>query len=110
MFLTGVAADSASDAWAVGLVMGQPQAQPVIMYWTGKAWRRVRPPAKVLNSIDPDVSFFTAIGAASARDVWVVTGSERYLRLNNGHWTTGLLPRGHFRLHLDGPGRPGLRS
>jgi len=67
--LTGVAATSASNAWAVGFYdngVGTPY-RTLIVHWNGTAWKRVPSPnpsrfADVLNGV----------AATSARNAWAV--------------------------------------
>jgi hypothetical protein len=64
-FLTGVAATSARNAWAVGYYLtGFGPRRPVILHWNGAAWRRVKRP-KYLDAI-------TGVAATSARNAWAV--------------------------------------
>jgi hypothetical protein len=97
--LTGVAAISADDVWAVGVTLwpvnsnlDQPAAQPLIEHWNGTAWSLSRPadpvsppPAWAMASN----TFFGPPGAAavgsaallgiaatSSTDVWTVGGYE----------------------------------
>jgi len=91
--ITGVAADSGGDAWAIGVTAGHVhQNHAVIVHWTGKAWRRVQLPDKLLKGIDQGSDFLASIGAASVRDVWIFSGKGQYLRLVGGRWTRGRLP------------------
>jgi hypothetical protein len=66
--LTGVAATSASNAWAVGTTAGQT----LIAHWNGTAWKQVPSP-------NPDIdSRLTGVAATSASNAWAVG------RYNNG--------------------------
>ena len=56
--LSGVAAISASDVWAVG--------GPLIEHWDGVAWKVVSNPGASSNG------FLNAIAAISSKDVWAV--------------------------------------
>ncbi len=52
-FLTGVSADSASDAWAVGSQNAEPNgvgAKPVLDHWNGSAWSQVTAPPTAGNT------------------------------------------------------------
>jgi len=60
--LTGVAATSARDVWAVG----HTSLQLLIVHWNGTAWRRVRSPQPRLGGN------LTATAAVSARNAWAV--------------------------------------
>jgi hypothetical protein len=65
--LTGVAASSASNAWAVGYAIRSSHASvTVIMHWAGKAWKPMPSPHPGKLSGDELLS----VSAASARDVW----------------------------------------
>jgi hypothetical protein len=94
--LTDVAAVSPSDAWATGLVgktSGSSLPQTLIKHWTGKAWRPVTLPAKIARKWAQQDAILPAIGAVSARNVWVFGGFEGgYLRLDGSHWSIGQLP------------------
>jgi hypothetical protein len=65
--LYGVAATSASDAWAVGYTDITGNSQSLIVHWNGTAWKRVPSP-------DPSPSSDVLYGAAatSASDAWAV--------------------------------------
>ncbi|MGA7732261.1 MAG: S-layer homology domain-containing protein [Chloroflexia bacterium] len=70
-WLTGVAAVSADDVWAVGYYQ---QTQPnfhlrtSIMHWDGTAWQTV-PSPQGFNSYD---NILTSVSAVSANDIWAV--------------------------------------
>jgi len=88
--LYGVAALSASDAWAVGMVLdGGPG--PVIEHWNGTAWTLT--PSGVTNGFALE-----AISAPSASDIWAagVTQSDRPLieHYNGSHWAGVSSPPG----------------
>jgi hypothetical protein len=95
-FFTDVAASSPANAWAVGISAkdkGTSAPEAVIRRWTGKAWRAVTLPGKVARAWARTGSIDSAVGAASARSVWVfgsLTGS--YLRLSGSRWSVGQLP------------------
>ena len=104
--LTGVAAISADDVWAVGVTLwpvnsnlDEPAAQPLIEHWNGTAWSLATP-------ADPEApppawsmaanSFFGPSGAAavgsaalmgvaatSSTDVWAVGGYETDMGLTS---------------------------
>jgi hypothetical protein len=63
--LTGVAATSATSAWAVGGLLG-PR---VILHWNGTAWRSVKIPQH-LNG------FISGVAATSATSAWAVGGGQ----------------------------------
>ncbi len=95
---TSVSASSPADAWATGLVAkakGDSLPQFVMRHWTGKTWRLVTLPAKVGRAWAKTDPFFSQVGVASARNLWVFGGlGGSYLRLNGNKWTTGRLPGG----------------
>jgi len=69
--LDGLAARSATDAWAVGSVSAWPKdtsAQPLILHWNGRRWARV-PAAPV-----PGYAYVVllSVAARSATDAWAV--------------------------------------
>ena len=79
--LDGVAALSASNAWAVGYA-GAPRSQrALIEHWNGTSWSRVPSP-----NVGP--SRLTGISAVSAADVWAVglTYSTKHARTLIEHW------------------------
>jgi hypothetical protein len=59
-FLTGVAAITPDDAWAVGY------NRPVAMHWNGTGWRRV------LIPLPGSDQFLNDVSATSSTDVWAV--------------------------------------
>jgi hypothetical protein len=61
--LSGVAASSARDVWAVGQA---PIGQALIVHWNGTAWHRV-PAAR-----HGRLGFLTNVAAISARNAWAV--------------------------------------
>jgi hypothetical protein len=73
--LTGIAAVSANDIWAVGIVdqesppPGKPQYQALIEHWDGQSWQLV-------SSSNPGAMGSTLIGvvAISKDNVWAVGG------------------------------------
>jgi hypothetical protein len=60
--LTGVAATSADDVWAVGLTSGPP----LVLHWNGSSWLQY--------PISPDL-YFLGVAAVSPRDAWAVGGT-----------------------------------
>jgi len=64
--LLRVAAVSASDAWAVGMVFSGRRFRPLIMHWNGTDWTRspISAPGKTQDLWD--------VAAASPRDAWAV--------------------------------------
>lgn len=87
--LLSVAAVSASDAWAVGMVTSGRRILPLIMHWNGRDWTR--------SPINGSGRFeeLQGVAAASARDAWAVGdtpdgvgGSKPYiLHWNGSTWT-----------------------
>src|SRR5215472_17420614 len=93
--LLGVAAVSASDAWAVGTVASGRRFLALIMHWNGTNWRRW-PVTAAVKTQD-----LRGVAAASARDVWAV-GSRAdsaegpqpsILHWNGSTWTPVPTPR-----------------
>jgi hypothetical protein len=78
--LRGVAATSASNAWAVG---STDSGKTLILHWNGKAWKRVPSPS-------PGGSSLAGVAATSARNAWAVgatgTGRTLILRWNGRAW------------------------
>jgi hypothetical protein len=62
--LTGVSADSASDAWAIGDL---GNASPVVEHWDGTSWASV-----AVQTPGTDVNLLHDVLALSPSDVWVV--------------------------------------
>jgi hypothetical protein len=80
--LRGVAATSASNAWAVGCTTYNcydKTDKPLILHWNGRTWQRQDPRALA------DVLALYGVAAASARDVWAV-GQTRSGRTVILHW------------------------
>jgi len=89
--LLGVAAVSASDAWAVGLVVSGRRTRPLIMRWNGAHWTR----SPITTSITKQ-QFLWGVAAASARDAWAVgaTSDGPYiLHWTGSTWTSVPTPR-----------------
>ena len=84
--LYGVAATSATSAWAVGNRRGTAAARTLIEQWNGTDWCRV-PSPNPSGSSEP--SALVSVSATSATDAWAVgyfysaTGGDRTLIL---HW------------------------
>ena len=79
--LTGVAAVSASDAWAVGNYLNSTDTeQTLIEHWDGTSWSIVASP-----NVGPDPNLLSGVAAVSTSDVWAVgyyystTSKERTL-------------------------------
>jgi hypothetical protein len=87
--LNGVAATSASNAWAVGCAghCFGPMATTatMIVHWNGTAWKSVPSPSPASNSV------LTSVAATSAHDAWAVgytrsNGKTLILRWNGTAW------------------------
>src|ERR1700753_2625643 len=65
--LYGVAAVSASSAWAVGYT-GSSAEKTLMLHWNGKAWSRVTS-LKVLDGAEGSLS---AVKVVSAKNAWAV--------------------------------------
>ena len=79
--LSGISADSASDAWAVGTSGSGFTAKPLADHWNGKSWQQV-----ALGSTERTL---TAVSAASPADAWAVgtnTGYEAGRFAFAWHW------------------------
>src|SRR5215469_15794125 len=71
--LDGVAATSASNAWAVGATQEADHAfRLLILHWNGRQWARV-PAAPVLGYASAEL---LGVAAASPSDAWVVGEAE----------------------------------
>jgi hypothetical protein len=70
--LSGVAARSADDVWAVGWVNGGEHVDPLTMHWDGKQWSIISSPA----SASHNGGSLTAVAILSANDVWGVGGDN----------------------------------
>jgi hypothetical protein len=69
-FLIGVAATSASNAWAVGYFFtGTGGTNTLIEHWNGTAWRRVTSPSVADG-------FIAGVTATSASNTWAVGGGQ----------------------------------
>ena len=68
--VSGVSADSGSDAWAVGSQNAEANgvgAKPVIDHWNGTAWSGLTTPATAGSTAS-----LAAVSASSATDAWAV--------------------------------------
>jgi hypothetical protein len=98
--LQGVAARSASDAWAVGFYYGRRDNGPrtLILHWNGRTWAKLPSPGPgaVLNWLE-------SVSAISARNAWAAgyTGTADYgpqplvLHWNGRTWTRQRIPNPH---------------
>ena len=73
-WLAGVAATSATNAWAVGITGA---VQSLIVHWDGTTWKQVRVGARAM-------SILRAVAATSARDAWAV--GQACARILIVHW------------------------
>jgi hypothetical protein len=83
--LDGIAALSASNAWAVGTAMTANRFAPLILHWNGHQWARV-PAAPVPGYA---ATILLGVAAASARDAWAVGEAENTAnqhRTVTEHW------------------------
>jgi len=80
--LSGVAAASRSDAWAVGYT-GTSTRKVLMLRWNGRAWWRVTSPRVLTGPGD-----LSAITVVSAKYAWAVgsTGSDLHPRTLIVHW------------------------
>jgi hypothetical protein len=65
-FLSGVAATSATNAWAVGQYYNGSAYQTLILHWNGSAWRQLPSPNPGGSSLGNSLSGVTATSAANA--------------------------------------------
>lgn len=80
--LSGVAAASRGDAWAVGFT-GTSSRKVLMLHWNGRAWSRVTSPRVLTRA-----GSLSAITVVSAKDAWAVgsTGSDLHPRTLILHW------------------------
>ena len=91
-FLRGVAAASASNAWAVGYT-DTARRDPVIAHWNGSAWKSVKSP----NPTSAGTSLFS-VDALSATQAWAVgatgSGPDPFIEHWNGSaWAQVTAPK-----------------
>jgi hypothetical protein len=98
VFVYGVAAVSASDAWAVGWT-SSATGSAYVARWNGSAWNSVPAPA---------MSSLTAVAARSSSDVWVAgfdpAGQSAVAHWNGAGWTVTTITV------TGGPGLPSLSA
>ena len=87
-FLSGVAAVSPSDAWAVGWVygVGGENSNTLILHWNGSSWTRVASP----NPVHLGFNVLSAVSARTASDAWAVGSIDSgtlILHWNGSGWT-----------------------
>jgi len=100
--LIGVAAVSASDAWAVGAVVSGRRFLPLIMHWNGTDWARSR------IAVPGQAQVVRGVAAVSARDAWAVGEREDKLKRsqpsilhwNGAEWKAVPTPRLHAAASL----------
>jgi hypothetical protein len=89
--LTGVAATSAGNAWAVGLAYASDGTSTVILHWNGHSWKRQASPGNGGGSA------LDAVAAVSARDAWAVGTDSKFndmvLHWNGSSWKRVAAPR-----------------
>lgn len=90
VFLGGIAAVSADDAWVAG--EHGPALTPLVERWDGSRWHRVALPAAVTAHLAGQSPAGT-VGASPGRDLWIAGPAGRYAHLLGTHWTTGTLPQ-----------------
>jgi hypothetical protein len=66
--LTGVAATSARNAWAVGSDGGDAMSKTMILHWNGSVWKRVSSPNPFCATCDD----LNGVAATSAGNAWAV--------------------------------------
>ena len=66
--LSGLAAVSAGNAWAVGYAGSESARKVLLVHWNGRSWTRVTSP-KILNGT---VGALSAVTVVSADDAWAV--------------------------------------
>jgi hypothetical protein len=76
-FLTGVAAASSSDVWAVGRVGRHPT--PIIEHWDGTAWTQFPQPVSGYDSS------LNSVAVISSTDAWAV-GEQNLNQTVTEHW------------------------
>jgi len=88
-WLGGVAATSATNAWAVGSASENASGPPLILHWNGTAWTRAPLPASVRDG------YFYSAAATSRKNAWAVGNSFEgplMVRWNGMVWTRVRLP------------------
>jgi hypothetical protein len=74
----------ANDAWSI---WSQSRGPKWLEHWTGRAWRRLAVPARVTRLLGTS----EAIGAASARELWVLAPGKA-AHWNGKHWGIMKIP------------------
>ena len=74
-YLHGVAATSASNAWAVGqYTTGDTADRTLILHWNGTSWTQVASPNP--DSSGYDANYLSGVAATSASNAWAVGTNE----------------------------------
>ncbi|MGN6167796.1 MAG: hypothetical protein ACTHQQ_06445 [Solirubrobacteraceae bacterium] len=81
--LSGVAAISATNAWAVGYYFNGNALQTLVEHWNGKAWKVVPSPNPGGSGKD---NVLSGVAATSATDVWAVGDEGSAARTLVEHW------------------------
>jgi hypothetical protein len=83
-FLTGIAAASAHDVWAVGYYATASPVRPLILHWNGRRWRIARTPRLGVRSDN----LLLGVAVAGKNSVWAVGDSPSYPtdRILGLHW------------------------
>ena len=81
--LSGVAAISSRDVWAVGMTTSASE-QPLVEHWNGIQWSVVTSPR--LSSLN---NLLFSVTAVSARDVWAVGSRNTFGQALIEHWNGG---------------------
>jgi hypothetical protein len=92
--LSGVSADSPSDAWAIGSAIAPGSGHDVMLHWNGTAWAQAAVPQPGRNSL-------LAVTALSPSDAWAVgvhtlpntSESALILHWNGTSWARVTIPR-----------------
>jgi hypothetical protein len=80
--LSGVAATSAGNAWAVGsFTAGKGFTRTLIVHWSGTAWKQVPSPGPLGSSLK-------GVAALSARSAWAVGSSGTHALIERWNGTT----------------------
>jgi hypothetical protein len=90
--LTGVAAISATNIWAVGFSWTTGPERTLILHWNGMVWKQVASPSPSSGG-----SFLTGVAATSASNAWAVggegfNGPPFILHWNGTAWRRVVIP------------------
>jgi hypothetical protein len=85
-FLQGVAATSATNAWAVGWENVSPESE-LLLHWNGKKWTRAPGPSNAAGGGN-----MFAVTAASAANVWAAGDLGRMIHWNGKAWRKVSVP------------------